>query len=101
MKLLNKRLAFWFYIIYIKLNKFKKGEFMRMYFKFVSFIVFLFIWFGFVGPHCISGNTEFAIGYSIITLILIPFTFKLFKMELLMFKKFLSNEIIEYEKVIN
>jgi hypothetical protein len=72
-----------------------------MYFKFVSFIVFLFIWFGFVGPHCISGNTEFAIGYSIITLILIPFTFKLFKKELLMFKNFLSNEIIEYEKVIN
>lgn len=48
---------------------------MKLYFKFVSFVIFLFIWFGFVGPHCISGNTELAIGYSIITLILIPIYF--------------------------
>lgn len=49
------------------------------YYKLMALIVFLVCWVGFVGPYCISGATEFVLGYIFVSIIIIPFIIKFIK----------------------
>ena len=47
--------------------------FMSLYYKVISLIIALVIWFGFVGPYCVSSKAnELVIGWYAVTIILAP-----------------------------
>lgn len=62
---------------------------MKLYFKIVGLILIFIAWFGFIGPYCVSNQTELVAGFILASLIIIPFTILLFRKELQMLKKFL------------
>jgi hypothetical protein len=51
----------------------------KIYFKYVSILISLIIWIGFIGPFCISGATELVIGYLVLSIVSVPFVYKIIK----------------------
>lgn len=56
---------------------------MKLFYKLISFLSFVFIWLGFVGPYCISGDTIFVVSYVFLTVFILPYViYKIFEKEL-------------------
>jgi hypothetical protein len=45
---------------------------MKLYLKIITSALFIIVWLGFIGPACISGTTELAIGWILFTVLIIP-----------------------------
>lgn len=56
-----------------------KGLKMKTYFESILAVGLFFVWFGLVGPYCISGDTLMLIVYMIATIVLIPLHVKFIK----------------------
>jgi regulator of protease activity HflC (stomatin/prohibitin superfamily) len=66
----------------------------KLYFKIIFSIIFLIFWLGLIGPFCISNNTEFIIGYGLISIFLVPISISFYKKEFTMLKKFLNLSLL-------